>query len=318
MDAPRFPRPGTRPALALTALVVGLALIGSLAVVPTASSATVTRAWQARIGAKGANGTAKLQVFATGTGSLTLKLVKMRPATLLPVALHKGTCSAVGPVLARLDSIRSSSTGAANRTISLSVTRVRAFVAATRSGKVAIRVGSGSSLRCGQFAVLAVPTPSPSASARPTSPPPASPTASPSPGGTVFVGPYFMLAAPPGWTVVPGSGSDLVQFRGPGVRLILAHSLARSGTLDDLVAELTSNLGFGVPEQTEAITMGGAPGKLLTYHVPSLSNRYFLFALCVHNGRGYEINFNNVTGSEDADRAVFLSVLSSFAFMSAG
>jgi len=135
-------------------------LVGSLSLVPTAASASATSAWQAKIGAGGANGTAKLQILDTGTGSLTLKLVKMRPATLLPVVLHEGTCSAVGAILARLDPIRSSNTGAAARTSSLTITRARAVSAALRSGgKVAIQIGSGSAVRCGLFAALAVPPP---------------------------------------------------------------------------------------------------------------------------------------------------------------
>ena len=134
--------------------------VGSLTVVPTVLSASVTSALQAKIGAGGANGTAKLQILDTGTGSLTLKLVNMRPATLLPVVLHKGTCSAVGPVLTRLDPIRSSSAGAATRTGSLTITQVRALSAALRSGsRVAIRIGSGSAIRCGLFTALAVPPP---------------------------------------------------------------------------------------------------------------------------------------------------------------
>jgi len=61
------------------------------------------------------------------------------------------------------------------------------------------------------------------------------------------------------------------------------------------------------------------PGRLLTYHfVIGGSNRYLLDAFCVKNGRAYEINFNNLTGTESADRALFLEVLASFHFMSFG
>ena len=184
MDALRRSRTGEQRILAWTWLIVGLALalalVGSLVVASAASSATVSSAWQAKIGARGANGTAKVQVFTTGTGALTIRLMKMRPATLLPVVLHKGTCGAVGPVIARIASVRSSNAGVANWTTSLTVTRVRAIVAAAGSGKVAIRIGSGSALRCGPFSTLPIATPSPSSSASPSGSPSASPSSSPS------------------------------------------------------------------------------------------------------------------------------------------
>ena len=305
MDALRLPRTGDHRILAWTTLLVGLALVGSLAVVPAASSVTVTSAWQAKIGPRGVNGTAKVQVLNTGTGSLALKLVKMRPATLLPVVLHKGTCSAVGPVLTRLDSIRSSSAGAATRTLSLTAIRVRALIAATRSGKVAIRIGSGSAVRCGVFVALAVAAP---------------PTPSPSPGGTMFMGPYFTLAVPAGWSPSSDGEPSLtkVVFAGPGTQRLLADSVAMTLTLDDLVTLMIAavKIGNGVdPEQNEAITMAGVPGRLFAYHFARNGvSRYEIDAYCVSNGRGYELSFSNTAGTESADRALFLDILASFGF----
>jgi len=184
MDTKRLSRTGDQRILAWTWLFVGLALVlalvASLVLVSGASSATASSAWQAKIGARGANGTTKLQVFGTGTGALTFRLVRMRPATLLPVVLHKGTCSAVGPVIARIASVRSSNAGVANWTTGLTVTRVRAIVAAAGSGRIAIRIGSGSALRCGVFSALPLATPGPSSSASPSSSPTSSPSGSPS------------------------------------------------------------------------------------------------------------------------------------------
>jgi hypothetical protein len=333
MDASRLPRTGDPRILAWTTLLAGLALVGSLALVPTASSATVTSAWQAKIGSRGANGTAKVQVFNTGTGSLTLRLAKMRPATLFPVVLHKGTCSAVGPVLARLDSIRSSNAGAANRTTSLTVTRVRAILAATRSGKVAIRIGSGSALRCGVFSALPIATPQPSPSASPT--PSISPTPSPSRddplfGGTLFVGTYFAFAVPAHWSVVSTSNPDDVLFQLPGVALVGASFAQSSQTLEQLSATVISNI-MNEPgeelEQTEAITMDGAPARMLTYRAirwPSIPPLHSLDAFCVHNGRAYELVFTDLrlksaggTPIDPSDRTLFLHILASFHFLSA-
>ena len=310
MDTPRFHRTGDHRVLACTALLVGLALVGSLALVPSASSATVTSAWQAKIGAKGANGTAKLQVLNTGTGSLTLRLVKMRPATLLPVVLHKGTCSAVGPVIARLDAIRSSSAGAANRTASLTATRVKALIAATRSGKIAIRIGSGSALRCGVFVALPVATP---------------PTPSPSAGGTMFMGPYFTVALPGGWATAPpreGSSYGTMTFVGPGDQWLYLASWALNYTLAEALAGAIANLKAQTgadPEKIEDITMAGVAGKMLTLHATREGTRFHILeANCVGTGRGqgrvYEMIYTNPAGTEAADRAFFLGVLASFGF----
>jgi len=305
MDALRLPRMGNHGIVGWTTLFVSLALVGSLAVVPAVSSATVTSAWQAKIGTRGVNGTAKVSVYTTGTGSLALKVIKMRPAALLPVVLHKGTCSTVGPVLTRLDSIRSSSAGAATRTLSLTAIRVRALIAATRSGKVAIRIGSGSAVRCGVFVALAVAAP---------------PTPSPSPGGTMFMGPYFTLAVPAGWSPSSDGEPSLtkVVFAGPGTQRLLADSVAMTLTLDDLVTLMIAavKIGNGVdPEQNEAITMAGVPGRLFAYHFARNGvSRYEIDAYCVSNGRGYELSFSNTAGTESADRALFLDILASFGF----
>ena len=610
--------------VAWTTLFVSLALVGSLAVVPAVSSATVTNAWQAKLGSGGANGTAKIQVFSNGSGSVTLTLAKLRASTLLPVVLHKGTCGSTGAVLVRLASIKTTSKGVASRTSNLTAAQVSLIKKATTgTGKIAIRVGSATAggIKCGQFAALVIPpvarvtatitvgsvpsdiavgagavwvtdlvgnavfridpatnqvagsvalgTPSaampmavaasgdavwvatntlggpsvgmvlrvdptsksvvaaipvasgaldiaagagavwvisardgtvsridpttnsvtatvpvgvnpggigvgagavwvadylgaalvrldqatgqvvatvklagfarkvsvspdavwvavanasdatlgtlvrvdpktnaivasiplkadpwgvaatasavwvaakgvsdaiwvnpatntiggrvplgggsigvdvsgstawlvgqtparvfridfsgvtqgPPAATPPvtaTPSPTPSPTASPSAGGTMFIGPYFALAVPAGWRVSPSSDGTKVTFHGPGVQLILAHSVQSSLTLDEVAAQIIANFraSFGDPEQTEALTMDGVPGRLLTYHsLMGGSNRHLLEAFCVKNGRAYEINYNNLVGTESADRALFLSVLASFRFSETG
>ena len=310
MDAFRLPRVGNHGIVGWTTLFVSLALVGSLAVVPAVSSATVTSAWQAKIGTRGVNGTAKVSVYTAGTGSLALKLVKVRPATLLPVVLHKGTCSTVGPVLTRLDSIRSSYAGAATRTSSLSVTRVRAIVAATRSGKVAIRIGSGSAVRCGVFVALPVATP---------------PTPSPSPGGTMFMGPYFTVALPGGWATAPpreGSSYGTMTFVGPGDQWLYLASWALNYTLAEALAAAIANQKAQTgadPEKVEDITMAGVAGKMLTLHATREGTRFHILeAVCVgagrDQGRVYEMIYTNPAGTEAADRALFLNILASLGF----
>lgn len=136
--------------LVLAAILTGV-------VIAPASAATVTSTWNARVGTSGANGTARIQAYATGNGAATLKLVKLRRSSLLPVVISKGTCSSVGATVATLASIKTTSAGAATRTSSLTAAQIKLIKAATRgTGKIAIRIGTGTARKCGLF-VLATP-----------------------------------------------------------------------------------------------------------------------------------------------------------------
>ncbi len=141
---------------------VSLSLAGILmmTIVAPVESATVGASWQARIGTAGVNGTATIQAYTTGSGSLALKLAKLRAATSLPVALSKGTCASVGLPLVTLPAIRTTSMGTAVRTSSLTVVQMAKLKAASDgSGKIAIRVGSRTTggIKCGVFALTYVP-----------------------------------------------------------------------------------------------------------------------------------------------------------------
>ena len=141
-------------------LSLSLAAILVMTVAPPVGAATVGASWQAKVGSAGANGTATIRAYTTGSGSLALKLAKLRPATSLPVTLSKGTCASVGSTLIRFPAIRTTSAGAAARTSSLTAFQVRQLrTATTGTGKVAIRVGSSTTggVKCGVFAVTYAP-----------------------------------------------------------------------------------------------------------------------------------------------------------------
>lgn len=147
------PRRGRAPSVAV-ALVVALAL----AMPTVAAAATLTNAWRAKVGTAGANGTATISAYAGGSGSIVLKLAKLRASTSYTVVVYKGTCSNVGTTVIKVGSIRTGPSGAAARTTSLSASHVNAIKAATKgTGKVAIRISSGTSVKCGLFAPLGVP-----------------------------------------------------------------------------------------------------------------------------------------------------------------
>jgi YVTN family beta-propeller protein len=143
-------------ARALVALSLGIAAILALGPV-AAGAATLSSAWSAKIGSAGVNGTATVQAFTTGSGTIALKVAKMKGSTSLPVVLHKGTCGAVGAVLLTLSPIKTTSSGAVSRTSSLTSSQVAKIVAAAKAGKIAIRIGTGTARKCGLFAPLAIP-----------------------------------------------------------------------------------------------------------------------------------------------------------------
>jgi len=141
-------------------LSLSLAVILVMTVVAPAAAATVGASWRAKIGSAGTNGTATIQAYTTGSGSLALKLAKLKAATYLPVTLSKGTCASVGSTLMTFPAIKTTSTGAAARTSSLTVAQVAKIKVATNgTGKIAIRVGSSTTggVKCGVFTVLYVP-----------------------------------------------------------------------------------------------------------------------------------------------------------------
>ncbi len=141
-------------------LSLSLAAILVMTVVAPVGAATVGASWRAKIGSAGANGTATVQAYTTGSGSLALKLAKLRASTSLPVTLSKGTCASVGSTLIAFPAIRTTSAGTAARTSGLTVAQVAKIKAATNgTGKIAIRVGSSTTggVKCGVFAVLYAP-----------------------------------------------------------------------------------------------------------------------------------------------------------------
>jgi hypothetical protein len=146
----------TRVASVLFASVVGLSSVATVDVsMPgTANAAVAVKAWSVRV-ASGANGIATLRSSTTGTGTLALALLRLPSSASITVTLRKGTCGAAGSLLASLPSFRSSNTGGGVRTTRLSSTtfaRVRAALALP--GKVALRVRTGATSRCGVFVAL--------------------------------------------------------------------------------------------------------------------------------------------------------------------
>lgn len=69
------------------------------------------------------------------------------------------------------------------------------------------------------------------------------------------------------------------------------------------------------PVSQEAITLAGEPAVLLEYRCRTEIDSFGLVALSIHEGKGYWITWISAQGNEEADKAQFLQVLSSFAFI---
>jgi YVTN family beta-propeller protein len=136
---------------------MSLILVMTMATGPSGTgAATVVREWKAKVGTSGANGTATMQAYTTGTGATILKLVKLRASTTLPVVISKGTCSAVGATIVKLPSVKSTSAGALSKTLGLTAAQVTAIKNASAAGKMAFRIGSSSTggVKCGAFVIV--------------------------------------------------------------------------------------------------------------------------------------------------------------------
>jgi YVTN family beta-propeller protein len=149
------PRTAARRWRRLTASVT-IAFAVALTAAPVTNAATTSDAWLAKVGSSGANGTATLTAYTTGTGRIVLKFAKLKASTTHAVTLLKTSCS--GAKLLSLPSIKTTSKGAAARTSNLTASQVSAIKKATTgSAKIAVRVGTGRTAKCGVFAAQLVP-----------------------------------------------------------------------------------------------------------------------------------------------------------------
>ena len=149
------------PALGQAFLMPMVLAVALVAGPPVVGAATVTIAWQARVGTSGANGTVAVAGDASGAGAATLGLTGLGASTLVPLVISKGTCAVVGSTIVRLPSVRSTSAGAVSGTVSLTDAELGAIRSASVTGTIAVRVGSSSTggARCGVFTVTTKPLP---------------------------------------------------------------------------------------------------------------------------------------------------------------
>jgi hypothetical protein len=125
-----------------------------------ADTGRVESAWVASIGSGAANGRVTVRGFDTGGGSIVLALRGMTPATGYAVAIHRGSCPALGTRIVSGGTFRTSATGRLSATKAVTVAQLAAIRLATSgTGRIAVKVGSGSAARCGVLAKSSALTP---------------------------------------------------------------------------------------------------------------------------------------------------------------
>ena len=135
-------------------MVVAIAAVIATLAAPTASAASVRRAWKAQLGGNGANGTATLTAYWAGNGSMSLKLVGLKPSTTYPIIAYRGSC-AKPSLITRLPGAVTDANGAVTKVSAVSTRIMNTIWRYGRTTLFSIKIGTGSDARCGvlNFAV---------------------------------------------------------------------------------------------------------------------------------------------------------------------
>ena len=126
-------------ALLLVVLVAG----------PANAATTVKREWNGAVNG-GANGSAQLIAWTSGTGRLNASVKALKANTTYRVVLRKGSCSNPSTVLGKLGYFLTNGSGSAE--VAKAITKSQmAWVWWARSGKITARFISGKSVKCASF-----------------------------------------------------------------------------------------------------------------------------------------------------------------------
>jgi hypothetical protein len=95
--------------------------------------------------------------------------------------------------------------------------------------------------------------------------------------------------------------------------IVLASAELPAGVKDlDAWTAATARAFCGTPTSSESMTVGGANGTLDTFG--SCQGYFHQWLTMVRDGRGYHVVWLSETGSEAADRSLFLGILETFEF----
>jgi hypothetical protein len=130
-------------------VLLAVAVLLALAPAP-AGAITLQRTWWANV-SSGTNGKVTLKAYTNGVGSISYALRKLRANSSYAVQIRKGSCAHLGTVVQKVASVHTSSTGSVARTVTVFPSQMRAIWPAARGTSFAIRLVSGSSVRCAGF-----------------------------------------------------------------------------------------------------------------------------------------------------------------------
>ena len=131
-------------------VVVLAGLFGAILAQPV-SAVSVRRTWTAQVGTNGANGTAVLQGYMTGPGSIHLALSALQPSTSYPVVIFRGTCAS-SSVIARMPSAVTDVDGGVTKTSPILARVMDKIWIYGRTGVIKVKIGTGATARCGILA----------------------------------------------------------------------------------------------------------------------------------------------------------------------
>ena len=196
-------------------VIAGLSALLMLSTIGTAgavSGAAITAQWQARVGSAGVNGTSTVKILSTGTGSISIALKGLAHSTIYTETVYRGTCSKLSTKVLALPTFKTTASGKATRTNTLTAAQATAL---NRTGEV-VRFTAGRRVVCGAFTKVTL-----------TGPPPPTPT--PPPGGiSGVVGPAipvefapFDVVATPGATWVTNGATNTISKVDPVSNTVL-------------------------------------------------------------------------------------------------
>jgi len=130
---------------------LALALLLAAVVAAPAEAATVHRVFVAGVGTGSANGTVRITAHTDGTGRVDYALKGLRRSQTYRVEVRKGRCNGLGTVVTRLSGVTASSSGTVVMARSISSSTMHSVWKANWSSLLAVRVISGSHIRCGNL-----------------------------------------------------------------------------------------------------------------------------------------------------------------------
>jgi hypothetical protein len=127
------------------------ALLLATVIAAPADAATVHRVFKAGMGTNAANGSIRITAYTEGNGRADYALKGLRKSATYRVEVRKGRCSKLGVVVSRPAGFTTTSKGTFTASRGLAFTTTQNIWQANWYSLLAVRIVSGSSIRCGNL-----------------------------------------------------------------------------------------------------------------------------------------------------------------------